>query len=754
MAEDDRTDRRGFLSEVGRKLVTCGVGLGVAQGTMACRSRAQASDVRPARGRTMEEQRMSTRARLFTAGTALVLATAVFAPVFGQGDRDTWLQQIASPDANVRQAAWLDAARYGAPAIPPLGKLMAGEDKGVARAARLAMEVIVANAGAPGGGGKRLDVSRALCDLVKTKQPATVRAIQIRMLALVGGDEVVPTLSGLLADQDVGDDARQALQRIPGQAATDALLAALDRATPEKKPGFINALAHRGATGIVLKLVQLASDANQDVRLAALAAGGRLGDPRGIPVVTAALEAPDAADRAAAADALLDLADARLTAGGKDVARRMFERVLRSNVRTGKRVAALTGIWRVDDPASLRAVLQSLGDRNPVFHTMAMALIDRFAGQDVVQVMKDVAQTASPAARAGLMLGLASRDDGTVAGTLREGLADPSDEVKAAAATGLGVIGDQDAAPALLRLAEAGNDPAKPAALNSYVKLLAARLAQSKDAGLLPLYNHALEIAAGAAERNLALAGLAAFGAPSSLKLVEPLTVEDPTREAALRAYVAIGRTLAAQGKADQAKTVFQNAIARGAPRDLAGEAAAHLRALGVQIDLAKESGFISNWWLVGAFPNPNQGGFDTVYPPEKEADPARPVPFEGKALAWKAIHTDDVQGIVDLERQFDIRNDVVAYACAVISVAQGRDVTLKIGSDDAVKVWVNSQEVHANNAYRPLTVDEDRAGAHLKAGDNTILMKITQGGGQWSYCLRIVGEDGKPLQFEQRAAR
>jgi HEAT repeat protein len=574
------------------------------------------------------------------------------------------------------------------------------------------------------------------------------------MLGLVGGDEAVLTLSGLLADKDVGEDARQALQRIPGQSATGALIAALDRATPAMKPGFINALAHRGATEAAPKLVQLASDANQDVRLAALAAVGRLGDTRGIPVVATALGAPDAADRAAAADALLDLADARLAAGDQVVARRMAERVLRSNVPTGRRVAALTGIQRLDDPASLPAVLQSLGDRNPVFHAMAMALIDRFAGRDVVQVMKDAAQTASPAARAGLMLGLASRDDGTVAGTLREALTDPSEEVKAAAATGLGVIGDQDAAPALLKLADTGSGPARPAALNSYLKLLAARLAQSKDPALLALYNHALGIAAGAAERNLALAGVAAFGDPSSLQLVEPLTAEDATREAALRAYVAIGKTLAAQGKADQAKTVFRNAIARGAPRDLAGDAAAQLRALGVQIDLAKESGFVSSWWLVGTFPNPNQGGFDTAYPPEKEADPARPVSFESKDLAWKAVHTDDVQGIVNLEPQFDTRNDVVAYAYAVISVTTEQNVTLKVGSDDAVKVWVNGRQVHANNAYRPLTVDEDTAQAHLKAGDNTILMKITQGGGQWSYCLRIVGDDGKPLPFEQRAAR
>jgi HEAT repeat protein len=695
---------------------------------------------------------MLRRALSATIGVGLLMAPLTLSTA--QTGLEAWLQRLQSPDAGVREAAWLEAARYGPGAIRPLGGLMAGEDKTSGRAARLAMEVIVSDAGAPGAGGKRAAVSRAICEVLKSEQPAATRAVEMRMLGLVGGDEVVPTLVGLLADKDVADDARQALERIPGQAATMALLQALSAAPVERKPGFVNSLGRRCAAEAVPTLTALAAGPDEPVRIAALAALGRTGDPRALDAVTRSLVSPDAANRVAAADALMLLAERRLAAGDGDAARRMCERVLRTDLPTGRRVAALSGIKAIGDPAALGTVLQSLGDRDPVFHNMAMGLIDQFAGANVVQIMKDAARTASPAAKAGLMLGLATRDDGTVAGTLLEGLFDPSDEVKAAAAAGLGIIKYQTAAPALWKLAETGAEPAKSAALSSAIILLDAQRAEAgatPPPALLAEYNHALGIATEPAERNMALAGVAAYGDPSSLKLVEPLTLDAATRAAALRAYVAIGRALVAQGKRDEAKVVFQNAIARGAPRDLAAESAAQLRGLGVEIDLAREAGFISDWWLVGIFPNRDQGGFNVAYAPETGAEPPNAISFEGQELAWKRAHTDDIEGIVDLERQFATRTNVVAYAYAVISVEREQDVTLRIGSDDAVKVWVNGERVHANNAYRPLRVDEDTAEATLSAGDNTVLVKVCQGGGQWSFCVRLVGADGLPVKFEAK---
>ena len=64
--------------------------------------------------------------------------------------------------------------------------------------------------------------------------------------------------------------------------------------------------------------------------------------------------------------------------------------------------------------------------------------------------------------------------------------------------------------------------------------------------------------------------------------------------------------------------------------------------------------------------------------------------------------------------------------------------VTLRIGSDDGVKVWVNGRLVHGNNATRSFAPDQDSATVSLKKGENTILMKVTQNNMPWGASLRI----------------
>ena len=70
----------------------------------------------------------------------------------------------------------------------------------------------------------------------------------------------------------------------------------------------------------------------------------------------------------------------------------------------------------------------------------------------------------------------------------------------------------------------------------------------------------------------------------------------------------------------------------------------------------------------------------------------------------------------------------------------------VEIGSDDGVKAWLNGKVVHSNNVDRGEVTDQDTAPITLKQGTNELLLKITQGGGGWSACARIVGKDFKPI--------
>jgi len=79
-----------------------------------------------------------------------------------------------------------------------------------------------------------------------------------------------------------------------------------------------------------------------------------------------------------------------------------------------------------------------------------------------------------------------------------------------------------------------------------------------------------------------------------------------------------------------------------------------------------------------------------------------------------------------------------VAYLRASLEWPSEQQVTLRIGSDDGVKLWVNGQLVHANNVARAFTADQDSAVAVFKKGENLILMKITQNNMPWGASLKI----------------
>jgi len=80
------------------------------------------------------------------------------------------------------------------------------------------------------------------------------------------------------------------------------------------------------------------------------------------------------------------------------------------------------------------------------------------------------------------------------------------------------------------------------------------------------------------------------------------------------------------------------------------------------------------------------------------------------------------------------------------ITSDRDQEARLEVGSDDGVKVWLNDKVVHANNAIRPCTLYEDKVKVTLNRGVNRLLLKVTQGGGEWSACCRLRAPDGAPL--------
>jgi hypothetical protein len=129
---------------------------------------------------------------------------------------------------------------------------------------------------------------------------------------------------------------------------------------------------------------------------------------------------------------------------------------------------------------------------------------------------------------------------------------------------------------------------------------------------------------------------------------------------------------------------------------------------------------------------------FDITFPPEQDMRNGewKDMPFGDGYSTWTA----------ELGKMPGGEN-VVAYLKTSIWSETDRDAEVYLGSDDGIKVWLNSHLVHQKNLEREFIAGEDSFPVKLKKGWNTCLMKVTQGTGGWEAAMAICDEKGKPLQ-------
>jgi HEAT repeat protein len=156
------------------------------------------------------------------------------------------IAKIKDKDHNVRSEARDNAGKVGAPAIKPLAAVMSDEDFQVARAAKRALWKIVRHAGRPGADGERTAVGAKLLPLLSDGQPTHVRREVMWMLSEIAGDEAVAPVAGLLSNEELREDARMVLERIPGERSLAALRAGLNTVPEGFKINIAQSLRARG----------------------------------------------------------------------------------------------------------------------------------------------------------------------------------------------------------------------------------------------------------------------------------------------------------------------------------------------------------------------------------------------------------------------------------------------------------------------------------------------------------------------------
>jgi hypothetical protein len=203
---------------------------------------------------------------------------------------------------------------------------------------------------------------------------------------------------------------------------------------------------------------------------------------------------------------------------------------------------------------------------------------------------------------------------------------------------------------------------------------------------------------------------------------------------------------------------------------------------------LSEAQNTVRNWYVIGPFPNPDDAGFDTVYPPETEAGVGDPVPSfvvptsssvvpassavvpvsssvvpasssvvpakagTRSALEWKPYYGDeptlalegwniwmqtnggpfdDDSPVVQFNRVLGTLGQpwITSYARTYLYSTGDQPATFVVAADNCVKVWLNHQQVFARLRH-PFWYElndnwADRVPVQLHAGWNEVLLKV-----------------------------
>ncbi len=150
-------------------------------------------------------------------------------------------------------------------------------------------------------------------------------------------------------------------------------------------------------------------------------------------------------------------------------------------------------------------------------------------------------------------------------------------------------------------------------------------------------------------------------------------------------------------------------------------------------------------WHSVGPFTAADgDAAFVTTFPPEQEIDLAK-----GYAAGAGLLNWTPQPGWADGQTIALPGENSATYLYRTLVAGAARTVSVALGSDDAVKVWLNGAVVHEKKVQRPLKPGEDVLALSLPAGENRLLVKVVNYGGEGGIWFARTDEDAISPEFQ-----
>ncbi len=138
----------------------------------------------------------------------------------------------------------------------------------------------------------------------------------------------------------------------------------------------------------------------------------------------------------------------------------------------------------------------------------------------------------------------------------------------------------------------------------------------------------------------------------------------------------------------------------------------------------------------IGPFSERGKSAFETAFAPEKEMELAGgPIDVSKRhgKLHWQ--RRNDADGVV---HQLRCPDESALYFYRTITSKQSRKVMAYFGSDDGLVVWLNGRKIISRKVARGVSPNQDSAKLDLRKGDNHLLIKIWNRGGDCGYYFSL----------------
>lgn len=156
----------------------------------------------------------------------------------------------------------------------------------------------------------------------------------------------------------------------------------------------------------------------------------------------------------------------------------------------------------------------------------------------------------------------------------------------------------------------------------------------------------------------------------------------------------------------------------------------------------------VDSWQVIGPWPCPEKGGWETVNPPEVKQDLSAEYPlkiwraghggrFVDMKLKWRALDLPPGSGVPSAGL-FGWESWHCGYGLTFIWSPREQTMGAFFGKDDGLAVWVNDKKVLDDNTWSHYLADHLIAACPLKKGWNKVLVKNANWHGNWAWSMKL----------------